>query len=336
MNPLKIGSQFTKKELWLLSAGILLSGLSGISLAQVQIEAANQAQRSKVNDKLKKAASDAVAPLSEDETADIGPQFVVRQKPQRDLFEVSFDTQFLQSSNVYLTEGDKVKGTLMLSTFQLAIAPKPIELGNGLLGWKGGYRHQKFNYGKFSKKEKNLNDMDFDVSSVFLQGYYLSKKNWMVSAGIEQNRLLNAAGGKYDEFYSEWVPNFCVEKQFALSEKAALGISGTGAWHVTHVDPPNSGQNDRLDEALMVSLSYELVPNFSVQPYYRAQFSQYLRHNSRSDLTHSIGVSIGYNLNKWSSVRLSAGFEGRDSSDVAVNDYRKLDTGMGLVLQTKF
>ncbi len=337
MNPLKVLTQFTKKELSALVAGLLLAAFSGISLAQVQIESANQqVQRAKMNAKLNNPTTESVAPLSEAETDDIGPQFIVRQKPGRALFEVTFETQFSQSSNIYLTENDKVRGPVMVSALQLAIAPTPIEFGNGLLGWKGGYRHQKFNYGKFSRKEKSLNDLDFDVSSLFLQGYYFSKKNWLLSAGIEHNRLLNAATGKYDEFYSEWAPTLNFEKQFKLGEKSMLGISGAVAWHRTQVDPPDSGRNDRLDEAVMLALSHELAPNLSVQPYYRVQFAQYLPHNSRQDLTHSVGVALGYVVNKWAAIRFSAGFEGRDSSAVAVNDYRKVDTGLGLSLQAKF
>lgn len=337
MKRFKSGVKFTKKEAVRLGIGIAFAVFSGMSLAQIQIEAANQqAQRVKVKAKLSKPAEESVAPLSEEETDDIGPQFVVRQRPRRDLFEVAFDTQFLQSSNLYLTEADKVKGTLMLSTFQLAIAPKPMELGDALLGWKGGYRHQKFNYGKFSQNEKSLNDLDFDVSSFFLQGYYIGKKNWMAVAGIEQNRLLNAAAGKYDEFYSEWVPNLSLEKQLKLGEKSTLSLTATGAWHISHVDPPEPSQNDRVDEALTVSLSHELVSDLSVQPYYRLQFTQYTRKQGRQDVTQSVGVSLGYAFNKWSSVRFSAGFEGRDSSDASINDYRKLDTGLGLSFQAKF
>ena len=86
----------------------------------------------------------------------------------------------------------------------------------------------------------------------------------------------------------------------------------------------------------MVTITTELAPEVSVQPYFRLQCPQYTRDNSRQDMTHSVGGTVGYSFNKWSTIRFSAGFEGRDFSDVAINGYRKLDIGLGLALQAKF
>jgi hypothetical protein len=320
-----------------MTAGIL-GGLSVIGLAQGRIEVvAQQMKRLDLRDKLQQPAAEVAAPaLTTDETEDIGPQFVVRQKPRKSLFEASADIQYGHSSNIYLTETDRVKAAYALSTLQIALAPEPVKIGRGLLGWKAGYRHQKFNYGKFSNREGDLNDIDFDISTVFLQGRYLYKDNWMFTLGVDQNRLMDAASGEYNEFYSEWVPSVGVDTQVKLGDKSSIGIGLFGAVHFTNVDAPNRGQNDRIDEALTVSYNQQLTSKLSVQPFYRAQMIQYTRNQGREDMVHSVGVNVGYALNKWSSIRVFASYESRDSNDNLINDYRKFDNGVGVSFNARF
>jgi hypothetical protein len=320
-----------------LTAGIL-GGLSVIGLAQGRIEVvAQQLKRLDLRDKLKEPAAEVAAPaLTNDETDDIGPQFVVRQKRRKSLFEASADIQYGHSSNIYLTETDRIKAVYALSTMQIALAPEPLKLGQGTLAWKAGYRHQKFNYGKFSTREGDLNDIDFDISTVFLQGRYLHKDKWMFTVGLDQNRLLDAASGEYNEFYSEWVPSVGVDTQFKLGDKAGIGLGFLGAAHFTSVEGPNSGQNDRIDEAITVSYNQQLTSKLSVQPFYRAQLIQYTRNQGREDVVHSVGLNVGYALNKWSSIRVFANYESRDSNDNLINDYRKFDNGVGVSFNARF
>ena len=330
--------KLTRHETLTASVAGILGGLSVIGLAQGRIEvAAQQLRRLDLREKLQQPAAEVAAPaLTTEETEDIGPQFVVRQKPRKDLFEVTADLQHGQTSNVYLTEKDKVKTAFTLSTLQLAIAPTPVKLGNGVLGWRAGYRHQKFNYGKLSSKESAVNDIDFDISTLFAQGRYLYKENWMFSAGVDYNRMLNAASGGYDEFYAELVPSLGADVQIALGEKSSIGLGLAGAAHFSKVDAPNRAQNDRLDEAFTVSYNRQLSPALSVAPFYRTQFIQYTRNQGREDVVHSVGVNLGYTVNKWSSVRVFASYESRDSSSMAINDYRKFDNGVGLSLLARF
>jgi hypothetical protein len=330
--------KLTRQELLTASIAGILGGFSVIGLAQGRIEVvAQQLKRLDLREKLQQPAAEVAAPpLTTEETEDIGPQFVVRQKPRKDRFEVSADLQHGQTSNIYLTEKDKVKAVFTLSTLQIALAPTPVKLGNGALGWKAGYRHQKFNYGKFSNKESTVNDIDFDISTVFAQGRYLYKDAWMFSAGIDYNRLLNAATGDYDEFYEELVPSLGVDTQLKLGEKSTLGFGVSGAAHFSKVDAPNRAQNDRVDEALTVSYNQQLSSKLAIQPFYRMQFTQYTRNQGREDVVHSLGVNVGYTLNKWSSVRVFANYESRDSTDMAINDYRKFDNGIGVSFLARF
>ena len=73
-----------------------------------------------------------------------------------------------------------------------------------------------------------------------------------------------------------------------------------------------------------------------MQPFYRAQLIQYTRNQGREDVVHSVGLNVSYMLNKWSSVRVFANYESRDSSHNLINDYRKFDNGIGVSLNARF
>ena len=49
-----------------------------------------------------------------------------------------------------------------------------------------------------------------------------------------------------------------------------------------------------------------------------------------------MGLNVGYTLNKWSSIRVFANYESRDSSDNSINDYRKFDNGVGVSFNARF
>jgi len=127
-----------------------------------------------------------------------------------------------------------------------------------------------------------------------------------------------------------------VDTQFKLGEKSTIGVGLSTAAHFSKVDAPNRAQNDRMDEALTVSYNHQLSSKLAVQPFYRAQLTQYTRNQGREDIVHSVGVNVGYTLNKWSTVRVFANYESRDSSDMAINDYRKFDNGVGVSFLARF
>lgn len=319
------------------TACVTFCAYSGTVLGASRVDTATQQmRRADLRSQLQTPAVDAIPSLSRDELSDVGPQFLVREKPKKNWFEAAVDVQYGQTSNVYLTENDKVRAPVAITTAQIAVAPDPLKFSSGELGFKAGYRHQKFSYGKFSQKEKTLNDMDFDVSTFFAQSRYLHGENLMFSAGLEHNRLLNAGTGEYDEFFSETVPSVGVDGQYRLGEKSAVGLSAQGLMHFTRVDPPNSSQNDRIEEVLTATFTRELSPRVSVQPYYRAQLSQYNRNRRRNDVVQTLGVSLGYAINRWASLRLFANYEARESSEVLITDYRKFDNGIGVSFQARF
>jgi hypothetical protein len=225
----------------------------------------------------------------------------------------------------------------MTSTLQVAITPPAWKLDAGELSAKAGYRHQKFNYGiATGGHESSLNDVDFDISSLFFQGSFLYNEKWLTTLGLEHNRLLNASAGSYDEFYTEFAPSLSFSRNFALTQKSALVTTISLGGHFSHVDMFPSDAYDRADESATVSYVAEILPQTLFQSYYRAQFTQYTRSQGRRDLVHVVGVGLSFALSKNASLRIFANFESRDSSDPAIADYQKLDTGLGSSLRLAF
>jgi len=322
-------------------AALTVAALCQVALAQTRIDSATQrldrVERTGLQPRLQTPASQEISPLYEEEEKDIGPQHLILQKPRHPWIEASGDIQFGSTSNVYLSEDATADSSLMASTLQLAITPPPWKLDAGELSAKAGYRHQKFNYGiATGGNESSLNDVDFDISSLFFQGSFLYHEKWLATLGLEHNRLLNASGGSYDEFYTEFAPSLSLSRNFALTKKSALSTTLAVGTHLSRVDAAPSDAYDRVDETATVSYVVEVLPRTLFQSYYRAQFTQYTRIQSRRDLVHTVGVGLSFALCKSASLRISATFESRDSSAPVVADYHKLDTGLASSLQLAF
>ena len=315
--------------------------LSGIAVAQNRIDTATQQMgRQDLRTRLQTPAAQEISSLYEDEDKDVGPQNVIRQKPRHNWLEASSDVQFGSTSNVYLTETGKTDSSMMISTVQLAVTPPAWQVPGGQFSAKAGYRHQKFNYGIASgRSESIINDSDFDISTVFVQGHYLILEQWLVGGGMDYNRLLTSTDGSYTEFYSEFAPNLSLQRSFELSKKSAISANIGVAGHISYLDPSYlvpSDSYDRVDESATVTYSRELLSKLGFQTFYRAQFTQYTRNHVRKDLTQTLGVVLAYSLCNEASLRAFANFEGRSSEDPNIADYQKVDTGMGLSLRVQF
>lgn len=338
--------KFLNNSICAWSAAVVVGASPVTILAAGSVDSASQQiQRTNLTQRLQDPAVEAVPSLYQGESSDVGQQFVVKAqkaKPKQEWLEAAFDIQFGTTTNALLSDSATRDSTLMISTAQIAVAPTPWEVSGGQLAVKAGYRHQKFNYGKLAGNERSLNDLDFDVSTIFAQGRYLFNEHWVASAGVDYNRLLSAARsfptdpGMYTEFYTEVVPSIGLARNFKIDEKSMFTASVTGNWHVTQIDDPNTDHNDRIDEVLMASYVRELAPNLVVQPFYSASFTQFTRVHSRKDIVQTVGVTVAYAINKWASVRASANWEGRESTGSTSNNYEKLDTGLGVSFLARF
>ena len=292
--------------------------------------AAVEAQRVQQAREMQKPLFREIAPqLYEDENRDAGPQYIVLRKERRQWIEASLDSQFFYTSNVFLTEHNAIGSSLFVNTIQAGFAPTPWDVPNGKLGVRIGYRHQFFSYGLGTSAGPQLNNFDFDVSTVYSQVIYQFHDNWIGTVGLDYNRLLSPEqNGR--AFYVEALPCWGLERRVPFGENILVSLAYQGNYHITRADGPMAGTNDRTDQIIALTYSQQVIPKLIFQPYLRVQFTHYTNNNSRNDLTSSVGTSLTYFLTDWASIRTFINYEMRESSDPIVQNYHKLDAGGGL------
>ncbi len=297
--------------------------------------------RSKTSRMLNRAMTEQAAPeLFPGELDDVGPQFLLAPtrgamgSAKHQWFEAFADTQLYYTSNALLTAKDNADTALMVITLQAAVNLPTFELAGGQVATKAGYRHQWWMY-SLNDAGSGLNDFDFAVSTFFVQTRHTFGDKWTAGLGLDYNRLLSHEDD-WTEFYTELVPSWFVERNFAFGEKSLLTAGIYGAYHWTHTDDIVAHINDRLDTSFALTYSYELSPKLVAQPYYRIQWSHYTANSDRNDMYNSLGFGLNYSINDWSAVRAFVGYENRNSTDTLIADYGKWDSGAGLTLSMRF
>lgn len=273
------------------------------------------------------------------EMADVGPQYLVGRAqpaaPRHHWLEAFADTQFFYTSNSQLTEKGNRDTGAMVFTLQAAFAPEPFALGTGTATARFGYRHQWWLY-SLDKTRSGLNDTNFSVSTFFTGIRQSWDEKWVASFNLDYNRYLGQDTDQ-QEFYTEFTPNWSLERNYQIGEKSLLTLGYYGAYHWTHAAPtPSSDINDRLDTTFSVTYTRELLPGLAVQPYYRIQWSHYVENANRNDLYNNLGVALLYSLTDWATIRTTFGFENRNSSDDLIADYNKIEVGGGVSLSVSF
>jgi len=275
------------------------------------------------------------------ESSDVGPQSVLRFKPRKTWFEAFADVQYFYTDNMFLTENNEQSSDVLVSSAQFALAPTPpAALGGGQLAPRLGYRHQWFDYGlaggTVNHSTFKLNEFDFNAQTAFAYGQW-THGNWVVDAGFDFTRLMDTA--KYDEFYKEYVPHWGVQRLFPLSAAGALALGYAGDYRFTDATVPffvASDFNDRTDHSLFAAYIATLCKHAVVQPFYRFKYTHFTTGADRSDYLNSFGVAVHYFFTPQISLRAFVNYDIRDSSNSAVPDYNKLDTGGGVNLLVKF
>ncbi len=318
----------------------LLLSLGASLQAQSPATAIQQAERFQQRQEATRPRfRETIPTLYEGEEADVGPQYVVMPKVKQKWIELSLDSQFFYTSNVFLTEQGNVDSTLSVHTLVAGLAPTPWDVPGGKLAVRAGYRHQFFRYGDLTSHPQEINNLNFDVATVYTQLRYQFHENWIATIGFDYNRLLSGDDGRH-EFYVEALPYWGLERQIQFNENSLLSIGYTGNYHATRVDKPGADINDRSDEILSLVYSHKLGEKLVIQPYYRLQFTHYNNaitpDRERNEWLNSIGLSATWFFTEWASIRAFINYDVRDSSDEAVQDYHKLDTGGGISITLAF
>jgi hypothetical protein len=274
------------------------------------------------------------------ENTDVGPQRILNIAPRRTWFEAYLDSQVFFTGNALLVQHGAQSAAVFVNTAQFAVVPvPPLDFGPGKLTPVAGFRSQWYNY--------SLNtppNLDFDAQTAFIAARYRLNEKWELDAELDYTRLLNQSA--YDEFYHEWVPNLTLQRLFPFRDNLLGSITWQTAYHFSDVPtlpgsatPANA--NNRLDNILTFSLSYQPVAKVVIQPYYSVEYDYYSRDpfsvtsTARNDLLNNVGVSVAYYFTPKISLRtfFSAGFR---TSDNSVANYANYNLGADLTLVVRF
>ncbi|MEY2598303.1 MAG: hypothetical protein RLZZ142_562 [Verrucomicrobiota bacterium] len=356
-----------------LAAGPTLLHAQAPSNAQVvtrQLEETKALEQFRTTRTLSTRSADQTVPETyPGESADLGQQKLLTEKPRIRYFEANADTQFAYTSNANLERRNPKDTGIWASTFFVAFNPPAWEAGPGSLSLSTGYRHMFWVYDVKRQNDSNfLNDGNFELSSLFATLRYAFRENWRATLGVDYNRVLTGKSrydasrgysapswrmgrlfewGNWQEVYTEYNPNWSLERNFPISKKTFASLSYNGGYHFTETDPnPTRRVNDRLDSALMGSVVYMPTAAWMFQPFARVAHNLYTRSGAvdpdagkmdhRRDLTRILGMNVIWSVSPRLTVRTSVSGEFRNSNDPLVADYGRFEAATGVNFSYKF
>jgi hypothetical protein len=307
------------------------------------------------------------------ESADMGPQMLLKKKKQPPLFEASTDTSILWTNNArFANWADRGDQTAIFNEFaSFALAPQAVEIGPGKLSLRTGYSHVFSVYDLNNRKRSGgLNDLNFQVSTFFAGARYNFAENWNASFRVDYTRILGRRSvtiGNPEKWRNQrlfgpmsyWPesvvnisPSWSLERGIALGEKVGLSLGYSGAYHFTEMDspmsPPADRRNrgnllDRLETAFSANLSWAVSETISVNPGLRVAHGLFTRTQSVSDrgerrrtVTASPSLILLWAPKPFLSTRLGVSADFFRSNDPDQPSYNKVDLSTGVSLNFKF
>jgi hypothetical protein len=270
------------------------------------------------------------------ENEDIGPQRILRLNPRAKLFDVTLDTQVFYTDNANFAERPNDIGSyVFVNTAQAAFTPEPIAFGPGKFAPAIGFASQWYNY-----DDQRMQPFDFDAQTAFANAKYTVDK-WQFGLGASFTRILKQSN--YDETYREILPTLGVQRVFPLGDTLLLVIGDQVGYHFSR-EPLLPGSrtdiNDRFDNAINVSLNWQLAQKITVQPFYRLQYSYYqnntLQTADRNDWLHNVGFTVAWYLTPHLTLRTFFSYNLKQTDDVVSPKFRELNGGLGLSFDWKF
>ncbi len=319
--------------LFLLSGSILTLRAQPVNVQQFQ----NTQLAQQMQQPLSASLAETNAPeLYPGENLDVGPQRILRLHPRPNYFNVFFDSQAFYSSDANYAEGAAaIASPVYVNTIQAAFTPPEWQLGPGKFAAVIGYSSQWYDYGN-----DRLTSLDFNAQTAFVSGRY-SVGKWQFGLGGNYTRLLDQETDH--QTYSEWLPAFTIQRFFPISQQLLFSVGNQIDYHfTTEPAPPGTYTeiNNRFDESVSLTLTWQITRQLSLQPYYRFQFSNYryntLQNSDRNDYLNSYGVTLAYGFNEHFSVRAFFNANVKNSDDRFVAEYHEYNEGVGANLNFSF
>jgi hypothetical protein len=299
---------------------------------------------------------DELPSLYDEENADVGPQSVLRKKKHQ-WFRGSADVQAFYTDNMLYQERDKESAGLAVTSLEAALLTPPCITRLASYRAEIGYRHQFFNYFgnddvlTFGARTLDAEDFDFDSSTAFFN-VRAQTKHYQFGAGVDYTRLLGfepLRNHDYEEFYSEVVPRWSVQRNFRVCDRSMLSLAYLGSYHFSDEDSPRfevsppfpvtiSGirddRSERWEHTFLASYTVALPCDVAVQPFYRFQLNDFV--HTENYLIHTVGFSAGWYPCANFSLRGFVGYNWSDAENSRAVEYTKLDAGGGVTATLRF
>jgi hypothetical protein len=319
--------------LWLVLAGIVSLRAQPAAVQQFQNLQLSQQQQTILTNL---AAGKAAPELYQGENVDVGPQRILRLNPRPLYFDVLLDSQAFYTDNANFAQDPAMIGsTVFVNTLQAALAPPDFRLGAGTVSLTAGLASQWYNY-----ENNRMVALDFDAQTAFIGGKYTVGK-WQVGFTADYTRLVSQSD--YSATYREILPVLTLQRVFPLNEKMLIALGNQVDYHFSDTDSAfgiRGDINDRFDDAIELTFSWQVMPHLILQPYYRFQYSYY-RFNTeqtsdRNDYLQTAGVTVAYYFNPVASLRVFFSYNRKQSNDPFTPAYLELGGGLGASLNFKF
>jgi len=98
--------------------------------------------------------------------------------------------------------------------------------------------------------------------------------------------------------------------------------------------------NNRFDNTVYLTFSWQITRHLVAQPFYRFQYSYYpintLMNGDRNDYLNTVGLTLLYYFNDKLSVRTFINYNRKQTDDQLTPEYHEFEGGIGGALEFKF
>lgn len=324
------------------ACGVLFACALSVSAQNSAIQQSEQTQRHREiqSPAMRLDHSQDAPELYAGENQDVGPQRMLRMRPQRAWWQTRVDSEFVWSDNPTLAgSGFEKDSTVFINTIEAALAPSDVKLHGHPIYPRLGVRAQWYNYGVIGTGHDafgtSMNNFDFHSEYTFAEARYELPKNFQTMAGVDFGRLMSQ--GNYNEFYREMTPSWGLQWRHQISDVQTLTLAYEGNYHISTTVAPSRDMNNRVDQNFYISYTHEVFPNLVLQPFYRFQLTRYVESGARTDTLHDFGLTVTYYFTKWASVRAFTSYQiHKSAKELILPNYEKLDAGLGAALHLRF
>lgn len=268
------------------------------------------------------------------ELEDVGPQYLLLPTVRRQPWELWTDLEITGTSNATLVNQNPKFSTITSVQAGATWHAAPQSRWGGELDWEAGVRGQTYRYGYLTGVKEIINYVEVDRNNFDLIGAHVrtawSRGDWTVAASLRATTMRNRAARHtfYEEVALEW--QAFRSWRLAPGRAAALGLEGAG--RLTNTDSYGiypDGWNDRVEQGVFAVFDQALGRGWHVQPAVRLMATRYTRSGRhRTDWQGAARAALIHPLGRRAELRLSAGFDQRESTESDISDYRKWDLAL--------